>query len=271
MRRFPPKLLEFFPNFLYVLAIPAFFLLSVLLYEPRLLCELMHTGEAEGTLDALYSFNIAIVTAILFVGMTLIRLPMWLLRRKIDLTLGWYAVWCVFEIVVLSAFIALYLTLMSKEGGYFLYLGRSLSALFSILVYPYLILTLLYLSHDTADEQSFDDSVRMKFYDNRHQLKFITSASSILCVEANENYIIIHYLENGDAKSYQLRNTLKSVEPLCAKAGFVRTHRGYIVNPAHVKQVRKEPGGFYYADLESGLQAGIPVSKKYYDSLVSTL
>lgn len=271
MIRYPEKLSHFFPNYLHVLVIPAFFLLSVLLYEPRALCDLMRTGESDFSSINAYSFNIAIVSAILFVVMHATRLPYWFLRKKLDMTLGWYAVWCILEVFLLSAFVALYLTLMSGEGGYFQFLGKSLSSFSSILVYPYVILALLYCLHDASEAEPLDDSVRLKFYDSRHQLKFITSASSILYFEADENYIILHFLENGEEKKYSLRNTLKSIEPLCAKAGFVRTHRGFIVNPAHVKQVRKEPGGFYFADLGTGREEGIPVSKKYYDALVSAL
>ena len=90
-------------------------------------------------------------------------------------------------------------------------------------------------------------------------------------LESNENYVIIHFSENGVEKKYQLRNTLKSVEPLCEKAGFVRTHRGFIVNPAHVRLIRKEPGGFFFADIGSDRPQGIPVSKKYYDNITAAL
>ena len=270
MNSYPKTLAGFSPHLLYVFAIPAFFLLSVLLYEPSHLVDLMHTGETAGV--ALYSFNISIVTAIVFVVLLFSRLLLFLLRRHMDMTLGWFAMWCVMETVVASGFVALYLTLMDKgDNGFFLYLGRSISCLGSIFIYPYVILTLAFALSEARRAGTLESETRLKFYDSRHQLKFITSAESLMYLEANENYVIIHFNENGAEKKYQLRNTLKSVEPLCEKAGFVRTHRGFIVNPAHVRLIRKEPGGFFFADIGSDRPQGIPVSKKYYDNLTASL
>lgn len=269
MNSYPKTLAGFSPHLLYVFAIPAFFLLSVLLYEPSHLVDLMHTGESAGTF---YSFNISIVFAIILVVMFLSRILLFILRRSINMTLGWFAMWCVMETVAISAFVALYLTLMYKgDSGFFLFLGRSLSSLGSIFIYPYVILTLAFALAEARKAGSAEPETRLKFYDSRHQLKFITSAESLMYLEANENYVIIHFSENGSEKKYQLRNTLKSVEPLCEKAGFVRTHRGFIVNPAHVRLIRKEPGGFFFADIGTERPQGIPVSKKYYDNLTAAL
>ena len=269
MNSYPKALTGFSPHLLYVFAIPAFFLLSVLLYEPSHLVSLMHTGEGAGTL---FSFNISIVTAIVFLVLLLSRILLYLLRRHMNMTLGWYALWCVMETVVASGFVALYLSLMDKgNDGFFLFLGRSISCLGSIFIYPYLILTLAFALAQARRVGSSESETRLKFYDSRHQLKFITSAESLMYLEANENYVIIHFSENGAEKKYQLRNTLKSVEPLCEKAGFVRTHRGFIVNPAHVRLIRKEPGGFFFADIGWDRPQGIPVSKKYYDNLTASL
>lgn len=270
MSSYPKALSSFPPNLAYVFALPAFFLLSVLLYEPSHLVDLMHAGE--GAAGSLYYFNLSIVTAIILVVMVLSRVLFFLLRKHLDMTLGWFSMWCVLETVIISAFVALYLSLMDKGGdGFFLFLGRSLSTLGSIFIYPYVILTLAFALSQAKNAALAEPETRLKFYDSRHQLKFITSAESLLYVEASENYVIIHFNENGAEKKYQLRNTLKSVEPLCEKAGFVRTHRGYIVNPRHVRLIRKEPGGTFFADIGSDRPQGIPVSKRYYDNLTAAL
>ena len=270
MNAYPKTLTQFPPNLIYVFALPAFFLLSVLLYEPSHLVDLMHTGD--GAARTLYYFNISIVTAIIFVVMILSRLLLFLLRKHMDMTLGWFALWCVMETVLISGFVALYLALMDKgDDSFFVFLGRSLSSLGSLFIYPYIILTLAFILSNARRSGPSEQEARLKFYDSRHQLKFITSAESLLYIESNENYVIIHFDENGSEKTYQLRNTLKSVEPLCEKAGFVRTHRGFIVNPAQVRLVRKEPGGFFFADIGTLRPQGIPVSKKYYDNLTAAL
>ena len=270
MNSYPKALNEFPPHLIYVFGLPAFFLLSVLLYEPSHLVSLMHTGETAGRL--LFYFNISIVTAIIFVIMLLSRLILFLLRKQMDISLGWYAMWCVLETLFISSFVALYLTLMDQgTDSFFLFLGRSLSSLGSIFIFPYVIITLAFVLSHIRKASTAEPESRLKFYDSRHQLKFITSAESLMYLEANENYVIIHFSENGSEKKYQLRNTLKSVEPLCEKAGFVRTHRGFIVNPAHVRLIRKEPGGFFFADIGTDRPQGIPVSKKYYDNLTAAI
>ncbi len=182
-----------------------------------------------------------------------------------------YVGWCLMEISICCAFTAMYLVLMAHgHDGYFSWLGRCISGIGSVLVFPYAIITLLICYLDALHAEPMDDQARLKFYDSRHQLKFITSAASVQYIESNENYIIIHYMENGVSKRFQLRNSMKNIEPLCEKAGFARAHRCYILNPKHVKLVRKDPGGSNIAEIE-GVEDGIPVSKKYYENIAAIL
>ena len=272
MSKFPKELMRIWPNLIYIVAMPVSFLLAVLLYEPRALCELMRTAEGAVPLHNVYSFNIAITVSILLVSMAAVRLPLYFLRRKIDQTIALFSVRCVIELVVMCAFEALYLTLMDKtEAGYFSFLGKSLSALGTVLMITYIILTLFYLYKSASVSEVIDEGTRLKFYDNRHQLKFATSAGSVLYIESNENYVVIHYLENGIEKRFQLRNSMKSIELLCEKAGFARTHRCFIINPSHIKTIRKDPGGQNFADLGCDRSEGIPISKKYLESISSIL
>ena len=66
MKKYPKALSRFFPNLVFALAIPAFFLVSVLLYEPEALCQLMRAGEGVSSLENVFIFNvinIAFITA----------------------------------------------------------------------------------------------------------------------------------------------------------------------------------------------------------------
>ncbi len=272
MNSFPKSLGRFFPNLLFSLAIPFFFLVSVLLYEPAALCRLMHSGEGLAAVDNVYSFNVVICFAIILGVMILTRLFFWLMHKKMPMTLWRYSFWCLWEIILICSFTALYLVLIAQGAdSWFAYWGRCFKSIGSVLIYPYIILTLLYCYLDALNADHVSNDARLKFYDNRHQLKFITEASSVLYIESNENYIILHYLENGVEKKVQIRNSMKNIEPLCEQAGFARTHRCFIVNPLHIKSIRKETGGVNYADLGSDRSEGIPISKKYYDSITSLL
>lgn len=270
MTLYPKSLKRLMPNFVYAFTVSAFFLVAALLYEPRALSALMMSGTSYH--EGIYDFNIVTCFAIILVTLLATRLVYFFLRKSISKGLGTLSMWCLGEIVVCCAFTGLYLVLIdhSQAGGYFSYFGRSISAIGSSLIYPYIILTMFYICLDKSAAPAPGDEVRLKFYDSRHQLKFITEASAVLYLESDENYVIIHYLENGMEKRFQLRNSMKNLEPLCEKAGFARTHRCYIINPIHVKLIRKDPGGFNFADLGLENNNGIPISKKYYDS-VSTL
>ena len=272
MKKYPKALSRFFPNLVFALAIPAFFLVSVMLYEPEALCQLMRAGEGVSSLENVFIFNVIISFTIILGCMILTRLPLWLMRKTLNMDLYKYTLWCLGEILICCAFVGMYLALMAKGGGsWFSWFGRCISGLGAVAIYPYLILTLLILATENFNTESGEESARLKFYDSRHQLKFITEASSVLYIESNENYIVIHYLENGIEKRFQLRNSMKNIEPLCEKAGFARAHRCFIVNPRYVKSIRKDESGTNFADLGCDREEGIPVSKKYYGNIAAML
>lgn len=270
MTQFPKALNRLPSTFIHIGALPAFFLAAALMYEPKALETLMNAGSGTAALGNVQSFNIVICSAIILVSTAATRMTLWLIRKRFPAGLWRYFFWCLGEILICCAFTGLYLVLMDhgSAGGYFHYFGASVTSIGSMFIVPYLILALLYMALEEP-VAPLEGDARLKFYDSRHQLKFITEASSILYIESNENYIIIHYLDNGIEKRFQLRNSMKNIEPLCERAGFARTHRCYIVNPLHVKMIRREPGGNNVADL--GLQDGIPISKKYYDGIAAIL
>lgn len=273
MKAFPRAILRLPSTFIHIGAVSASFLAGALVYQPKALSSLMEAGQPYSSLSNIQSFNTVICFAIILVTLTVSRMTLWLLRKRFPAKLWRYFWWCLGELLVCCAFTGLYLVLMDHGdlGGYFSYLGRSIKAIGSVLVITYLLLGLLYMALDEPEILPADSSARLKFYDNRHQLKFITEASSVLYIESNENYIVIHYLDNGVEKRYQLRNSMKNIEPLCERAGFARAHRCYIINPMHVKQIRKGANGLTFADMGNGDEDGIPVSKKYYSSIAMML
>lgn len=273
MNAFPKNLTRLPAAFLHIGAIPAAFLAGALLYEPKALNALMSAGDSYAPLGNVNSFNIVICSAIILVVMAISRITLWLIRKRFPADMWRYAFWCIGEILVCCAFTGLYLVLMDRsyDGGYFHYFGLSISAAGSVLIVPYIILTLLYMALDDSRSGAPDNDARLKFYDNRHQLKFITTAASVTFIESNENYIIVHYLENGVSKRFQIRTSMKNVEPLCEQAGFARVHRCYIINPLHIKQIRKNSTGMNFADLGEAGEEPIPISKKYYGSIESML
>ena len=79
-------------------------------------------------------------------------------------------------------------------------------------------------------------------------------------------YTVIHYLSGDKEDTLILHNSLKNIADTFSSEGMVRCHRGYLVNLANVKYVRKEKDGLVleiaYCDRL------IPVSKTYAEEVV---
>ena len=76
----------------------------------------------------------------------------------------------------------------------------------------------------------------------------------------------LHYISGDKEDSLVLHNSLRSIAETFASQGMVRCHRGYLVNLANVKYLRKEKDGLVleiaYCDRL------IPVSKTYAQDVV---
>jgi DNA-binding LytR/AlgR family response regulator len=64
-----------------------------------------------------------------------------------------------------------------------------------------------------------------------------------------------------------IRETLAKVEADLAAAGFLRTHRSWLVNPAHVRAVTPAAAGDFKLELDGGLTA--PLSRRFPAALES--
>ena len=139
-----------------------------------------------------------------------------------------------------------------------------------VLPYPYIIFALQFaFLRPNKKEAAEDDLVR--FADNTGRLKLVIAHDVLLFIEAQENYISIHYLEGEKPKEYSLRQSMRGIEELMDKHGIIRCQRSYFVNPRHVKVLRKDKEGIIQAELDVTGTKSVPVSPKYYDQLSELL
>jgi DNA-binding LytR/AlgR family response regulator len=202
------------------------------------------------------------------------RMILYFTRIIRHLSMNWYRMWCVGEVVVCAFFVALYVALMGDfEQHYLDILVGTAGYLALTLVFPYIFLELAFCLAAARKVQAApaERDNRLRFYDNRHALKFVVSAEHLLFIKADENYVTIHYNEGDNLKTYEMRCSMKSLEDICADNGILRCHRSYFINPAHVKALRKEKENMIVAEMDTAAETLIPVSKKYYDELVATL
>ena len=256
------------PHIVYMTVLPAFFIAFTLLYNPFGILQ----DYSFGSLD--YGFHIMMLTCIILVTLIVTRIVFYFMEKKYEFKWWQYVLWCAGEAFIASCFIALYTQLFKKSGGgYFPVLATSMKYVFLTLVYPYVFLVMQQIisnkDQDILAKDSSDNSL-VKFYDEHKRLKLTIAPSSILFVNAESNYIKIHYIDNGKIKEFLLRNSMKSVEASTAGHGLVRCHRSYFVNPDHVKVLRKDKEGVIYAEMDTEGISGVPVSKQYY-GIVSDL
>ncbi len=260
----------------YFILIPLFFLVFVIIYTP------FHIDESVlGDYPALikdqsgrYQFNIMMIMCILFLVLALSRTLLYILRKPLGNDRGNYYIWIAGEFLAMSLFTALYVTLITRGAiTYFNALLYTLIYLLTVLIYPYAIITLSQIlkSRRSTPVVEDDSASRVRFYDDKHTLKFVVAMSAVLYIEAQENYVRIHYLDSDQVKSYQLRSTMKKLEENMASHGLVRCHRSYFVNPAHIHALRKDKDNYIYAEIDDLAHTAIPISKKYYEEVSEQL
>lgn len=256
---------KFIPQLLHMIVLPIFFFLFLLIYRPF---------DASSFLgNEWFAVHLTIMSCIILLCIILMRLLFYFLPIRLNLAI--YILWCLSEVIFMSLFIALYMWLaIHRELPYFEVVATSFEYLIMSLVFPYSILALSLRIYEYNDKLNNPDDTsvqRMRFYDDRHNLKFVITPDSLLYIAAEENYINIFYTESGKEKSYALRSSMKAVEELCLDNGMVRCHRSFYVNPRHIEVLRKDKEGVMYAELDAKESRHVPVSKTYYRILSEKL
>ncbi len=222
-----------------------------------------------------YSFHTTMTVSIILLVMIVARLAMMFINKKNPFKQRQYYFACLFEIIFASGFTGLYLWLFDKKAqAYFLYFGYA----FIYLVVPMVIAYIILYQHFTIleKEEALDEAGKMgqnekiRFLDERGNVKLIVAQASILYIQSDENYLRIYYLDEGKLNNYLLRSSMKRIEEMCAKNGLIRCHRSYFVNKDHVQVLQKDKE-FTYAILDVPTAAHIPVSKNYYDQVSAIL
>lgn len=97
--------------------------------------------------------------------------------------------------------------------------------------------------------------------------KITMHEDELLFIKASENYVNIHYIENGIIQHKTFRNTLTSIHQ---QAPFLmKSHRSYLVNISAIKTIK---GNSQNAKIElHHYNLDLPLSKSYYKTIKSVL
>jgi hypothetical protein len=265
----------------FILFTAAFALIFINIYAPFGVDKWLNVSEIQ-----LFFYS----SIVILIGMLVIvisRLLMFLFTRKQAIRYGTYALWIVGEILVMALVYTLIQWFFLHVSKDFLYtLKNSIRTTAYIILLPYFI-SWLYLSfkdkYQTLEKIGsstgiiMNDSLEVRqtltmipFRDEKGVLKFSIKKEDLLYIEAADNYIIIHYIDNLKPAKYMIRNTLKRLEEGLSGSGLVRSHRSFMVNIDNVKVLRKEKEGLIIG-FESPIQVTVPISKTYLDGFIKKL
>ena len=87
----------------------------------------------------------------------------------------------------------------------------------------------------------------------------------ILGATAQGNYIALHLAD----RDVLHRTTMSQLEDALSEAGFVRTHRSHLVNPAQISVARSRGESYRIVELTNGTR--LPVSNRYRDEVRNQL
>lgn len=250
----------------------------VVVYHPL---GLLIPPSALTTLD--YRLYSIILVLIGLVVLSISRHLLFLVQRRAEMKLSSYFIWVGVEFVVLVVSLTAAARWLNEDAAVplFTQVGRVFAAVIILLTVPYIITFLVFMLQqkrleiatltnqltESAAEKSAEvrDDV-LQFYDKGGRLVFVTKRNNVLYIEAADNYTVIHYISGDKEDSLVLHNSLRSIAETFASQGMVRCHRGYLVNLANVKYLRKEKDGLVleiaYCDRL------IPVSKTYAQDVV---
>ena len=251
---------------LHAVALPIFFLLFVVFYEPFAIESLLTMEKSS------FTFNVTMLFCILLISMSITRCWLYFIGKVRSLSRIEYALWCSAEVLLGSLFMALYLSLMMPSPPpYYELVGKALKITAGTCIYPYLFIWIGMEAKTIINSlsQKSDDTSLIRFYDEYKKLRFVIAPEAVLYIKSEDNYAQIHYLDKGRSQKFILRSSMKALEDNLKQHGLIRCHRSYFVNPTFIKIVHRNDAGQIVAELNQEGYESIPISQKYQDQIAN--
>lgn len=221
---------------------------------------------------------------VVIIAIIVLAVSRWLMYQVVkyhSLNYVEYIIWIVIELGALSGFYTLYAIAMRDDLSFWSWsdiaeVFRSYStSTFMFVFMPYLASWLFFSNNDKKERlRNIEERLNkgeqkiLQFKDEKGEVRFSLSSSSVVFVEAADNYVNINYVNNGKMMQYMLRNTLKKLQSQLEDTAIRRCHRSYMVNFEHVAALRKNGEEI---DMEFDIQdlKKIPVSKTFSDDVLA--
>ncbi len=205
------------------------------------------------------------------------RLLMYLYFRFRGLRYYEYLLWVAGEILIMAlvyTFLSKYI--LKNPGDFMVMFGHNIRFTALVLLLPYSILWLYFayreknlkLSKESSAQLAQDGPSMVAFRDEKGNMKASIKKDLILYLEAADNYVFVHYMDQDKKKKFMIRNSLKNIEKEITGDWLLRSHRSYMVNFNRVKMIRREPNGLHL-DLDTPEPISIPVSESYVSQVLA--
>ena len=232
-----------------------------------------------------YIMYSSIMVLVGMVVISLSRVIMNYIVKKVQLTFPDYIIWLVSDAVVLSIF---YVFIAYKVGfvGNYLKDNPDMSlweAIFDIfrkatantvwmLLIPYTI-SLLFLDNQYTKNRlkelgnrGFESNI-IHLKDEKGEIRLSINIENVLYAESADNYVIVKYINNDTIVDFLLRTNLKKLSEDLRDTPLQRCHRSYMINMFHVTSLKKDQTEFTIQFDTTSIK-DITVSKSYQDAVM---
>lgn len=268
MAKVVDRLLSGTATLLHSLIVPIYFFIFIMYYRP------FGTYELLNMVNASFTFNVTMMFCIVLVSVSITRIWMHLLGRFKSVSRPVYMICCVGETLVATLFVSLYIVLISPEPmPYFIVAGFTFLMMIGTNIYPYGFIWMgIELYALTREEiQPSDDNSLIRFHDEYRKLRLVIAPEAVIFIRSEDNYVQIHFIDQGKQKKFILRSSMKALEENLCRHGLVRCHRSYFINPLFIKIVHRDSSGLLVAQLKQDGYESIPISRKYQDAITRLL
>jgi len=222
------------------------------------------------------------------IGMVVVSLSRMLMNyvtKKVQISYGEYVLWLVAEAVLVSVFYVFvgyevgfvdnYLSEMPELTMWealFNIFTKSIANTFWMLLIPYII-ALLYLDNcnlrkriEELGGRKMESSI-VHLKDDKDEIRLSTNIENILYAESADNYVIIKHINGDTMVDFFLRTNLKKLSDDMRDTPLQRCHRSYMINLLHVMSLKKDATEFVIQFDTTSIK-NITVSKTYQDSIM---
>ena len=203
-----------------------------------------------------------------------------IIKVRTDLPTWTLAKWIVNMIVLIGLITIGNFVFMNWWSGW---IGLDLKSLFNVLVntalvgtIPVVFIGLLVQNRENRKNALEAENIRLArstftSAQERVDIDGITyQLRDIRFVEAQQNYISIHFVENGELKNKLVRMTFRSLEEQLEGSSIIRCHRSFFINQEEVVEVEGNAQGLKLT-LRDIPERAIPVSKSYTKAIKAAL